>query len=572
VQRSAAIRAHLERIQASGAFARADTLSRLLGFLVDRALAGRSAELREYVLADEVFSRGAGFDPQTDTIVRVQASRLRSRLKEYYDTEGAGEQVRIHLTRGSYVPRFEVASERPAPPSLAVLPLQNFTGDDGLDYVSDGLTEEIINVLARIEGLRVVARTSVFAFKHDHGDIRAIAGKLGARMVLEGSVRRDGDTVRVTAQLIDGDSGFHLFSANYERTFDTLFGLQDDIARRIVSELTARFPAQLGAPAGVAHVPDPVAYSRYLQAMHHLRRLTPSAMERGIALLQEALAIDGGYADAQALLAAHLTLLGWMGLRPPRQTFPHVEALASAALAADPGQAMAMSSLSFVRAFHWDTAGALDRAEQACEAAPGDSLLHAARAYWLLAAGRPAGAVAAIREAASADPLNLLTRFNVGFVSWMAGQPHAAIAALDDVLELDPNYAEALCNKAAICAELGDFDRALACAARGQQQHGGAYMIEVLAYCYGKSGREGDARRAIAALTEASDTYVAPLRIALAWSGLGDAQQVFDHLEGAFDDQDPRLVWLHVWPPFRPFHLHPRFAALAARLPALTSR
>lgn len=567
MQRAAEIRTHLGRIRASRTFARAETLTRLLTFLVEGVLAGRAPELREYVLAEEVLGR-TNFDPQTDTIVRVQANRLRARLKEYYETEGARETERIRLRKGSYVPAFEaVAAEPQRPLSLAVLPLQNFTGDARFDCVSDGLTEEIINVFARVDGLRVVARTSVFAFKDQQMDAREIARRLDVTHLIEGSVRRDADTLRVTAQLIDAENGYHLYSGNYERRAGSVFELQDAVARHILKELSGRFPGRLELPDLVRRPPNPDAYGLYLKAMHQFRRLTPAATERAIELLHEALAIDPDYADAAALLAANVMLLGWIGVAPPRHTFEVARQYAERALSVEADHPLATSTMSFVKAYEWHVAGALDLAELACELAPGDFGTQIARAYWLLAAGRADAAVAAARQAAASDPLNLLALYNVGFVLWMAGRSRDAVRAWDAVFDLDPNYAEALCNKSAVCAEIGEFEEAIACAKRGQELHGGVYLLEALAYCYGKSGRQADARACIERLEAArSQTYVAPLRVAIAWTGLGDEDQVFAWLERAFDDHDPRLVWLFVWPVFRPFHSHPRFIDLAARI------
>ena len=277
-----AIRTQLEKILAAESFAGSERLRRFLRFTVEQALEGRADQLKEYVLAVEVFDRKKSFDPRLESIVRVEAGRLRARLKKYYETEGRDDPVQIDYGKGSYIPVFEwrgrsaspawrrllgywkaavvtavlllevVTHEpaslfwrnlsrgepgRPPPTSIAVLPFADLSPQNDQEYFSDGLTDELINRLSRIEGLRVVARTSSFQFKGKAQDIRKIGKELNVGGALEGSVRKTGNRLRITAQLVDVSDGFHLWSQMYEREMKDIFEVQGEIAQAIVDSL-----------------------------------------------------------------------------------------------------------------------------------------------------------------------------------------------------------------------------------------------------------------------------------------------------------------------------------------------
>jgi serine/threonine-protein kinase len=277
---SDAIRAELARVVGSPGFVSAGRLAPFLTFVVERALAGEPA--KESVVGVEVFGRPADYDPRLDPIVRVEARRLRSRLAEYYAGPGAGDPLVIELPKGAYTPTFKTRTEvAPAetavplpgaavgwarrwpwalaaavalglvilgavwatrrtplsPPSVAVLPFVNLSHEASNDYFSEGLTEEIIDRLARVRGLRVVARSSSFRFKGSAQDLREVGRALDATAVVEGSVRRAGDRLRVTAQLVNAADGFHLWSQSYARKASDVFAIQDEVARAIANAL-----------------------------------------------------------------------------------------------------------------------------------------------------------------------------------------------------------------------------------------------------------------------------------------------------------------------------------------------
>jgi adenylate cyclase len=252
------VREQLARIVRSRRFVEAPTLARLLQHLVGRTLEGDAGQLKEYSVGLDVFNRGPSFDPNTDTIVRVHARRLRKRLAEYYAGEGSADPILIELPKGHYsVACSPLDSGVPAAidsvaadhlPSMVVLPFSNLSDDADNEYFADGLTDEIINALASLPGVHVVARTSAFQFKGRNEDIRTIGSALGVEMALEGSVRRDGHSLRVAAQLIDVRNGFQQWSRTYDRDLTSVFKIQDDLTHAIVDALWARLGPRTHAP------------------------------------------------------------------------------------------------------------------------------------------------------------------------------------------------------------------------------------------------------------------------------------------------------------------------------------
>lgn len=241
------VQAQLARILASSSFSRSERLSRFLRFVVEEKIAGRTRELKEYTIGTQVYDRSASFDPTTDTIVRVEARRLRVTLQNYYASEGRSDPVRIDVPKGGYEPVFAWKVSFAVEPDLAlsqfciaVLPFENFGLEGDQESFCDGLTEEIIHALAQVEGLRVVARTSAFAFKRRRQDVRSIGEALNAGTVVEGSVRREGEWLRITAQLINVSDGYHLWSHRFDREVKGLLAIQDEIARTVTDELRVR--------------------------------------------------------------------------------------------------------------------------------------------------------------------------------------------------------------------------------------------------------------------------------------------------------------------------------------------
>ena len=254
-----AVRRQLDKILASEPFVRSARISRFLRFTVEQTLAGHGEELKEYLLGVEVFDRKESYDSRVDPIVRVEARRLRAKLRQYYETTGQADAVVIDFPTGSYVPSFRPRAEAPpappapqAPNTIAVLPFANLSPEPDYEYFSDGLTAELIHGLTKVECLRVVAWQSAAQLRGRDLDIHAIRERLKAGTVLTGSVRRAGEQLRVTAQLIDTATGVYLWSETYDRALRDLFTIQEEISWAIIGTLKIRLA---GAPAIAAAPP-----------------------------------------------------------------------------------------------------------------------------------------------------------------------------------------------------------------------------------------------------------------------------------------------------------------------------
>lgn len=344
-----AVRLQLAKILASPLFSNAPSQERMLRYVVEHALAGEAARLKEYTLGVEVFDRGGDFDPRQDTIVRVQGRRLRDRLDDYYREQGVDDPVRISLPKGHYVPTFHwrqvvppsasatdggrkrhfviigllvlvlggvvwgkfgtgrpVASTSPAA-SIAVLPFVDMSADKDQEYLADGLSEEITNLLAGVRQLKVTGRTSAFSFKGTHTPIVEIGRKLGVAHVLEGSVRKSGDRLRVTAQLIKADDGFHLWTKTYDTELKNIFAIQDQVARDVTQALSVKLDAVMlnRAQGGTTNVD---AYDRFLRWRQLFLSDTLDAEHdrQRIALAREAVTFDPNFVLGWDALATSL--------------------------------------------------------------------------------------------------------------------------------------------------------------------------------------------------------------------------------------------------------------------------
>ena len=376
-----AIWVEFHSITASPSFASSDRLIRFLRFVIDEALADRANRLKEYTIALEVFDQDDSFNPQTNTIVRVHAGRLRRRLERYYLTDGTADEIRIDIPKGGYAPVFEQrfdnqnvsdvvvppAETRPAPddvgalptgPSIAVLPFDNLSVDPEQGYFADGIAEEVLNALTRFSELRVIARHSTFKYKGQLIDVRDVGKDLGADFVLEGSVRKGGDTIRVTAQLLDGKSGEHLYSNTFDRdlTVANVLEIQDDIAGEIVSTIGDMSGVIARTLTQVAKRKPPQQFDSYdavLQFYEYLSIVRPDLHIKVRDALERAVASDPDYSIAWAALSLVHNDEVRFGFNPRPDANARDDALKAAqtAVVSDPTSSTAYHAL-FVSHFH----------------------------------------------------------------------------------------------------------------------------------------------------------------------------------------------------------------------------
>src|SRR5215471_7662148 len=325
------IRSHLADVLASPVFAKADRISRFLRYVVEASLEGRTKQISEYAIAVDVYDRPQSFDSRLDGIVRVEAGRLRSKLREYYETDGKNSFVRIEFPKGSYSPLFkEIGSARPGerrspirgPRAVAVLPFSDLSPQRDHEFFGDGIAEELMFALSRVSEIRVASQTSAFSFKGKHEDIRRIGESLNVDTIVEGSVRKDDLRLRITAQLIDASTGFHIWSNVYDRELKDVFAIQQDIARCIVAALTdtllKRTPGELAASSTV----NLSAHTAYLKGRFFWNRQTEASLQVAIKEFERAIHDDPRYARAHVGLADCYRLLEFWGAMAPEVAIP----------------------------------------------------------------------------------------------------------------------------------------------------------------------------------------------------------------------------------------------------------
>jgi TolB-like protein/Flp pilus assembly protein TadD len=588
------VRSQLERILASRTFAQAERLRKFLRFVVEASLEGDGPPPKEYVIAVEVCGRAPDFDPAADPIVRVDASRLRSRLKAYYADEGRDDPVEIALPKGTYEARFvgratpapPVANPAPGPPadappavaSIAVLPFVNLRVGDDTDFFSDGLTEDLINLLSRTAGLRVVARTSVFQFKGKAIDVREIGRALSVTHVLEGSVREASGRIRVTAQLTDACNGLLLWAEKYERELVEVFAIQDEICANLAAALRVRLVA--GAIAA-GRTDDPEAHRWYLRGRYNWNRRTADALDRSTTCYRAALERDPVYALPHAGLADSLTVQALNELADPALVMPQAHAHAARARQLGPDLPEPLVSSAFIRSvWEWDWGAAEAEFTRAIRITPGAGTAHYLYAVVNLAPrARWDEALAAMRIAIDLDPIAPVLRRDLGVIHYLRRDYRQAEIDLREAHDLDPAFVGHLFWLARTLAEQGRFEEADEALQARSATPANTRVLAVRAHTCARMGRRAEAQRCIAALeTHAARGPAPDANLAVAELALGRPEAAVRHLAAAVAQRSLALFQLAVDPLYDPLRDDPAFALLLDRMnlsdvrPALAAR
>ena len=456
--------------------------------------------------------------------------------------------------------------------SIAVLPFTDLSPERDHEYFSDGLAEEIINALAQVEELRVAARTSSFAFRDRSLDVREVGEALGVGTVLEGSVRRSGDRLRVTARLVDVEDGYGLWEESYEREMDDVFRVQDEIARSVVAalrgELTERDTTRLARPT----TSDPEAYNLYLQGRYHWYRRTGEGFRQAIGFFERAVSRDPTYALAYVGLGDVYSLLGAYdyGVLPPSEAFPRAKDALGRALQLDPESAEARAALGNVLMnYDWDWRGAEREFRRAIELNPGYAPAHHWYALDLLVMGRREEALREVRRARELEPLSLVMSTGMARVLYFTRDHAAAEAEYRRALAMDSSFVTARLGLGLTLLQRGSPDAALAEYRTALRLLGGSQPVvsALVAHALAVSGRTAEAREALAALErETAARYVPPEYLALVRIGLGERDEAMALLEQAYANRSGAMAFLGVEPLLDPLRSDPGFVALMERV------
>jgi TolB-like protein/DNA-binding winged helix-turn-helix (wHTH) protein/Tfp pilus assembly protein PilF len=462
----------------------------------------------------------------------------------------------------------------PAPPirSLAVLPFENLSGNAQEDYFAEGFTDTLITSLARIQSLRVISRTSVLHYKGSRQTVPAIARELGVDAMIEGTVMREGSRVRVTAQLVRGDTATHVWADSYEREMKDVLELQNDVARSIVREIQVKLTPQEHAVLTRARQVDPEAYELYLKGRYFWNKRTQQTVLKAIEYFQRAIDKDPTYAVAYSGLADCYSSSGFsydLGSVAPTEAFTKAKAAAAKALEIDDTLADVHNSLGFIKlTYDWDLPGAEAEFKRALELDPQLANAHHWYAHYLIATGRKDDALVESKRGLALDPLNPILNSHLGWHYVMAHDYDSAIAQLLGTLELDSSYGLAHWYLGLAYEQRRAYPQAIDALERAQELLKGHLAVEGdLAHVYAGSNKEAEAGKVLDDLQKLSrQRYVSAFEIALICFGLRRTDEGFEWLDRAYRERADLLVYLNADPRLVSARADPRFRDLIRRV------
>ena len=613
--RAQEIRAYLAQLLASRQFAAASRRGQLLEYLVNRTLEGDADKISEYAIGLEVFQRPPSFDPRIESLVRTEVSRLRQRLREYYAEDGMSDPIVIDLPQRSYIVSFEFrevdnAAEPEAIPtsapataksqnnrlwwisaaaglvliagggfllyrqhprsipakmridSIVVLPFADYTPNHQDDYISDGITEELTNDLAQWRDLRVVARTSAFAFKGKNEDVRQIGHELNVDAVLEGSFARQGDEVRVTAQLNRTSDGFHLWSHSYQSNSKDLMGLQQQVADAIAAEIGQ---VRGGSPPvmRVAST-NPKAHDLYLQGVYQFNLQTPESLLNSIQLLRQATVEDPSFARAYLSLALAEGNAATLSVMTNQEVMPHIRQTLQKAIDLDPSLGNAYGTLAFYDyTLDWDWPRADAEFQRAIERGAGADT-HSRYGWALATRGRFAESHEQFKLATEQDPLSFAPPLNEFFVYNFERDVAGQKRTLDRVLQLKPNFLGALILEVAIATQQHD------CATARSDANLMAKIYPTLSATQGAlgmaAGCENDKPEALRRIKQMIAMKAQAWQVAIVYALIHDTDNVIAQLNKSADAREGQILYLRYNPFFDEIRSDPRFISLEKRV------
>ncbi len=605
------VRESLARILSSRQFASAERRRKLLEYLVDETLSGRGGDLKEYRIGVDVYGRDAGtYDPRVDPVIRVDIGRLRTKLAEYYAGQGRNDAVRIELPKGSYSVLFQPAqaaeipagdvpgAEIPTPAprthgrrtialtmgvslaiaaaaiglwasnrhssrvdALAIIPFANLTADPSNDYFSDGLTDDLTAALGRNQRLRVISRASTFQFKNKNATPREMGRELGVSAILQGSVQRSGDQLRVIAQLNSASDGSQIWSEVFDGNGMNALRLEDGIAHAVAARL-----GDSAAPAFQKR--DPEVHDLYLRGRFLQVQQTPAALLQSIEIYRQALARDPRDPECNAALASAEIYLANLGQIPPEEADRVARPLIQRSLEADQSSGethLMLAGLLYLNDHNWAAAEA--EFKKSVELGPNSPSIRNNYGYFLMYRGRFDEAAVQFAKGKEIDPLNVMPHFNMGSLYAVKRDYPRAEAEFRKVIETSPKnfaariwLADVLTFEKKYDAAYQELDRARALMVTPDM------ATVIRAIFLARQGKHGEARDILAKLPAAAGSY---FQRAIAYMELGDRDKAFRCLEQAFQSHDGNLILLPVTVTFAAAHSDPRYQDLLRRMGAL---
>ena len=453
---------------------------------------------------------------------------------------------------------------------LAVLPFQNLSGNADQDYFSDGMTEELITRLGRLQPqkLGVIARTSSMTFKGSSKRVDEIGRQLGVDYVVEGSVRREGDRVRISAQLIQAKDQTHIWAEDYDRDVSHILQLQAEVAQAIVQEISRDLLAPTGPPA-IPPAVNPQVHEAYLRGRFFWNKGTEEGYRTALQNFEQAMLRDPNYATAYAGRADTYNMLGYWMMAPPKEVFPLARANALKALELDPSLPEAHAALAYVKfEYDWDWQAAGQAFKRALELNPNSSVTHLWYGIYLGDQGRMEDAEREITAARTLDPLSLHVNMVFAAMLYMERKYDEAIGHLQKIVELDPGFQPSYHLLAALYEEKGQFPQGVEQSLRGLTLAGySPSALEQLKDAFNAGGMQAYLRKEIELLEQqARHSYVSPVLIAMDYSSLHEKNRAFEWLEKAYQERSGWLLELKIDPVWDPLRSDPRLQDLMRRV------
>jgi len=459
--------------------------------------------------------------------------------------------------------------EHRSAPSIAVLPFEDLSLNRDQEYLCNGLADELISRLVNVEGLRVPARTSVFSIKGKELDIREIGEKLDVELVLEGSLKKSGDILRITVQLVDVSDGFSLWSENYERNEEDIFRLQDDISLAIVDKLQIQLLGKEQEKLTKRPTENLEAYNLYLQGRFFLEKRTAEALWKAVDFFQSAIEKDPGYSLAYIGLADTYQMLHGYGVSSTGDVFPKAKNAILKALEIDENLSEAHTSLGWIKFFfEWDWPGAETAFVRALELNPDSAQGHHWLGWYLGAMGRYEEALSAFERSRKLDPLSLIINSASIWCFSISGQTDRATEQYHKTVELDENYPRAHFWYGLTLLQMKEIEKALEQFESAVEISGGnPQYLSVLAYAYALAERKEEAEKLLARLHRLyRESYVSPVQMAWVYIGLNDKDRALDWLEQAYEESAGWLCLIKVEQIYSPLRTDPRFQALLKKM------
>ena len=452
---------------------------------------------------------------------------------------------------------------------IAVLPLINMSPDVKDEIFADGMTEELISALSKIADLRVIARTSVMRYKNSKKPIGEIGKELNVSAVLEGSIRKAGNRIRITIKLADTETEEQMWSEKYDRDLEDIFAVQSEIAQKVADELEVQIKRSEKLNLGRKATDSNEAYTFYLEGLHFLNTRTEGNLKKAVQLFNKALEKDPQYALAYTGIADSFAVLALLEFLPPKEAFPKARTAAEKAIEIDNRLAEAHTSLGIVKfQYDWDWEGAEKEFRRAIELNPSYAPGHQSYADFLKAQGRFDEALSQMNYAGALDPLSLSINTGIGHVLYLSRQYDRAIEQYRNTIKIDPNFIQARLWFGRPYLQKGMHKEAIAELDQAVTLSGGSTIsLAMLSHANGTAGSKDEAKKILEKLMDRSKKqYVPSYWIAMIYVGLGDKDQALTWLERAFQERSSWLVWAKVEPRFDTIRRNPRFNSLLLRM------